>query len=86
MVRLQNRLRRVYEVIEDSNVEDQKKKKLLFDSIEVVRRMCKYVKTAHGLKIFGYTVPTFETFILAAFGPFVAVVIRLLLLHIHMKS
>ena len=85
MVRLQNRLRRVYEVIEDSNVEDQKKKKLLFDSIEVVRRMCKYVKTAHGLKIFGYTVPTFEAFILAAFGPFVAVVIQQLLLHIHMK-
>jgi hypothetical protein len=86
MVRLQNRLRRVYEVIEDCNVEEQKNKKLLFDDVKVIRRMCKYVKTAHGLKIFGYTVPTFQAFILAAFGPFIAVVTQRLLTHIHMKE
>ena len=86
MVRLQNRLRRVYEVIEDCNVEEQKKNALLFDDVAVIRRMCKYVKTAHGLKIFGYTVPTFQAFILAAFGPFIAVVTQRLLTHIHMKE
>lgn len=85
MVRLQNRLRQVYEVIEDSNIEEQKNKGFLFDNMETIRRMCKYVKTAHGLRIFGYTVPTFETFMLAAFGPFIAVVTKTLLLHIHMK-
>ena len=82
MVRLQNRLRRVYEVIEDSNVA----KHALFNDVAVIRRMCKYVKTAHGLKIYGYTLPTFQAFMIAAFGTFFAVIIQQLLLHIHMKK
>ena len=81
MVLLNNRLRQVYEVIEDSNVE----KHQLFNNVQVIRRMCKYVKTAHGLKIYGYTLPTFQAIMLAAFGTFFAVVIQRLLLHIHMK-
>ena len=81
MVRLDNRLRGVYEVIEDSNVEIHP----LFNNVEGIRRMCKYVKTAHGLKIYGYTVPKFQAIMLAAFGTFFAVIIQRLLLHIHMK-
>ena len=82
MVRLDNRLRGVYEVIEDSNVEIHP----LFNNVEGIRRMCKYVKTAHGLKIYGYTVPKFQSIMLAAFGTFFAVIIQRLLLHIHMKK
>ena len=86
MVRLKNCLRQVYEVIEDSDVEDQKKKNLLFENVEVIRRMCKYVKTAHGLRIFGHTVPTFEAFMLAAFTPFATLMLQRLLISIHMKQ
>lgn len=86
MVRLQNSLRQVHEVIEDSDVEDQKKKNLLFKNVEVIRRMCKYVKTAHGLRIFGHTVPTFEAFMLAAFTPFATLMLQRLLISIHMKQ
>ena len=86
MVRLNNCLRRVYEVIEDSDVEDQKNKNLLFKNVEVIRRMCKYVKTAHGLRIFGHTVPTFEAFMLAAFTPFATLMLQRLLISIHMKQ
>ena len=86
MVRLQNSLRRVYEVIEDSNVEKQKEKNYLFKDVEVIRRMCKYVKTAHGLRIFGHTVPTFEAFMLTAFTPFATLMIQRLMVSIHMKQ
>ena len=86
MVRLQNSLRRVYEAIEDSNVEEQKKKNYLFKDVEVIRRMCKYVKTAHSLRIFGHTVPTFEAFMLAAFTPFATLMLQRLMVSIHMKQ
>ncbi|XP_028393442.1 uncharacterized protein LOC114517816 [Dendronephthya gigantea] len=86
MARLQNRLRRIYEVIEDCNLKEQKDNGYLFDNVEVIRRMCKYVKTAHGFRIYGYTLPTFETFFLAAFMPFITATIQLLLCHIHMKE
>ena len=86
MIQLQNRLRSVYEVIEDCDLEEQKTKHYLFDDVEVIRRMCKYVKTAHGLKIYGYTLPTFKAFFFAAFMPFITAIIQLLLCHIHMKN
>ena len=86
MARLQNSLRRVYEVIEDCNLKDQKSYQYLFDDVEVIRRMCKYVKTAHGLRIYGYTLPTFGAFFLAAFAPFIKAIIQLLLCHINMQK
>ena len=82
MSRLEHQLRLVVERIEDSECEKQKEDKKLFGEIEQIRCMCKYIKTATGVKIFGYTVPKFQTFMLAAFGPFAALIIRSLLLHI----
>lgn len=86
MVRLQNRLNQAYQVIEDCDLEEQEKKGYIFFHMYAIRRMCKYVKTAQGLKIFGYSLPTFQAFILAAFGPFFGVVLHGIFIHIHAKQ